>query len=556
MNEMQEKRNIALIGFSATGKTAVAAKVANRLKWNLIDIDRAIEHKTGKSIPDIFQSEGEQKFREMEHTELRNACLQSKTVIATGGGAVLTEKNRKLLKGNCVVICLEADVETIYKRLLRDTVYSSNPVVRPLLAVEEPKAKISELKATRQRHYAIADWTVHTDMLTPDDATQEVLRGFKYIIRNSEQNILQDEDDLACIVNAASRVYPVYAGWEIMGSLGHRMRENGITGSATIISDNHVFNIYGKQCRDSLEKAGYTVYQHILRAGETSKTIANALRIIDEMLANKIDRHGVVVALGGGMVGDLAGFVASAYLRGIPLVQVPTSLLAMVDASIGGKVAVNHVKGKNLIGSFYQPWMVMADTNTLVTLPERELISGWAEVIKYGLILDAAFFHYLEANSEKLKKLDSEMVTAAIARSVSIKAYIVEEDEKETGRRIILNYGHTLAHGLEAATGYRTFLHGEAVSIGMIAAAAISHRMRILPQNAVRRQQELLDVYGLPIKCTGVKLAPVLDAMQVDKKVRDKTIRWVLLEDIGKAIVRDDVPVQEIEPILRKVGIT
>ncbi len=556
MIETQGKRNIALIGFSATGKTAVAGKLAERLKWNLVDIDKAIELKTGKSIPEIFQNEGEQKFREMEHIELRDACLQSKTVIATGGGAILSEKNRKLLKNNCVVICLEADVETIYKRLLRDTVYSSNPVVRPLLAVENPKAKISELKATRQRHYAIADWTVHTDTLTTDEATQETLRGYQHIIRHSEQDLLQGQDDLACIVNAASRVYPVYAGWGLLDTLGKRMRELEITGTATVISDKNVHNLYGKKCRESLEQAGYTVFQHIVRPGEASKTIANALRIVDELINNKIDRNGVIVALGGGMVGDLAGFVAATYLRGVPFIQVPTSLLAMVDASIGGKVAVNHARGKNLIGAFYQPWMVLADTGTLTTLPERELVSGWAEVIKYGLILDATFFHYLEANSEKLKKLDSELVTTAIARSMSIKAYVVEEDERETGRRIILNYGHTLAHGLEAATAFRTFLHGEAVSIGMAAAASVSHRMGLLSQNAVRRQQKLLETYGLPLKSSEVKLAPVLAAMQVDKKVKEKTIRWVLLEDIGKAFLRDDIPVQEIEQVLRKVGLT
>jgi len=455
-----------------------------------------------------------------------------------------------------VVICLEAHVETIYKRLLRDTVYSSNPVVRPLLAVEDPKAKISELKAIRQRHYAVSDWTVHTDMLTTDEATQEAMHGYQLVMRHREQEMLLGNENLACMVNAASRVYPVYAGWGIMDELGGKMKELGITGSVFLISDKTVFNHYGKRCRETLEHAGYTVYQHIVRPGESSKSISSALRIIDDLVNDRIDRNGVIVALGGGMIGDLAGFVASTYLRGIPLIHVPTSLLAMVDASIGGKVAVNHARGKNLIGSFYQPWLVMADTSALMTLPSRELTSGWAEVIKYGLILDATFFHFLEANSDKLQKLDSDLITVAIARSMSMKSYVVEEDEKETGRRIILNYGHTLAHGLEAATGYRSFLHGEAVSIGMTAAAALSHKKGILSQNAVRRQQNLLESYGLPVKCSDVKMSAVMAAMQLDKKVKDQTIRWVLLEDIGKSIVRDDVSVQEIEPVLRKVGVS
>ncbi len=555
MNEAQEKRNIAFIGFSATGKTTAAARLAERMRWNLIDTDIAIEKKLGKSIPELFQQEGEQKFRDMEHIELRDACLQNNTVIATGGGAILSEKNRKLLKNNCVVICLEADVETIYKRLLRDTTYSSNPVVRPLLAVENPKAKISELKAVRQRHYAIADWTVHTDVLTTDEVIQESIRGYKLILRRNENDVVAGKDNLACMVNASSRVYPVYAGWGILDGLGEKMKYLGMTGAAFLISDKKVFSYYGKRCRESLEKAGYTVYQHVVRPGEASKSVGSALRIIDDLISNRVDRSGVIVALGGGMIGDLGGFVAATYLRGLPLVQVPTSLLAMVDASLGGKVAVNHARGKNLIGSFYQPWLVIADTSTLQTLPPRELTSGWSEVIKYGLILDATFAHFLEANSEKLKKLDSDLVTVAIARCMSMKAYVVEEDEKETGRRIILNYGHTLAHGLEAATGYRTFLHGEAVAIGMAAAAIISHRMGILSQNAVRRQQKLLEAYDLPLKCSDIKLSSVLSAMQLDKKIKNKTIRWVLLEDIGKAVVRDDVLINDIEPVLRKVCI-
>jgi len=262
----------------------------------------------------------------------------------------------------------------------------------------------------------------------------------------------------------------------------------------------------------------------------------------------------MLIALGGGMIGDLAGFVAATYLRGIPWIQVPTSLIAMVDASIGGKVAVNHPEGKNLIGAFYQPNFVLADTRALATLPERELTSGWAEVVKYGLILDKEFFEFLESNVGRLIKLEQDAVNEAIIRSASLKAQVVSQDEKERGQRIILNYGHTIAHGLEAATRYIGFLHGEAVAIGMMGAARLSQRLGILPASVVKRQQSLLRKFGLPTGFFGVNLAEIAKATEVDKKTRAKGIRWVLLEGIGKTAIRASVPQQDVLAVLEELS--
>jgi 3-dehydroquinate synthase len=286
-----------------------------------------------------------------------------------------------------------------------------------------------------------------------------------------------------------------------------------------------------------------------------------AVKAYDFLVEHRTERDDVIVALGGGMIGDLAGFVAATFLRGMPWVQVPTSLVAMVDASIGGKVGVNHPEGKNLIGAFYQPKSVLADPQTLTTLPQRELTSGWAEVIKHGLILDKEYFEFLETNVNKLTKLEPELLTRAIVRSAAIKAQVVSQDEKERkGKRTILNYGHTIAHGLEAATQYKRFLHGEAVAIGMMGEAKLSQRLGLLPSAEVERQQAMLQKFGLSTSLRAkrsnlkLSLAAITKAMELDKKVKGKAIRWVLLQDIGKAVIRSDVPQGDVQAVLRELA--
>jgi 3-dehydroquinate synthase len=253
------------------------------------------------------------------------------------------------------------------------------------------------------------------------------------------------------------------------------------------------------------------------------------------------------------MVGDLAGFVAATFLRGLPLVQVPTSLIAMADASIGGKVAVNHPRAKNLIGAFYQPSLVIADVSTLTTLPERELVSGWAEVIKHGFILDGELVDFLQAHVSELLSLKAAPAIEAVQRSAMLKAAVVHEDEKERGRRMILNYGHTIAHGLEAATGYELFLHGEAVAIGMMGAAMLSERLGLISHDIVARQAQLLEGFGLPTHCSDVDWNEIVRAMALDKKVRERAIKWVLLEGIGQTTIRDDVPQEYVVGVLKKI---
>jgi 3-dehydroquinate synthase len=442
-----------------------------------------------------------------------------------------------------MITCLESQPETIYRRLLDDTT-TSGPL-RPLLVAENPLQRIKYLKEFRQPYYAIADWTVHTDNLSLDEVCQEVIRGWQYWSRAHQQ-----EDDLALRVITSTSCYPIFVGWGSLRDLGRRMHQVALSGKAFVISDEQVFSLYGAQVEDHLQDAGFTTSSIVVPPGEATKSLDSAVKIYHHLVQKRAERKDVIVALGGGMVGDLAGFVAATFLRGLPLVQLPTSLVAMVDAAIGGKTAVNHPQAKNIIGAFYQPRLVLADVHTLTTLPHRELISGWAEVTKHSLILDAAFFQFLEDNVDRLTKLDPELLLEAIKRSVAIKAKVVSEDEKETGRRTLLNYGHTIAHGLEAATDYERFLHGEAVAIGMMGAAMLSERMGILEPNIVKGQKVLLSRFGLPTSSSGIELARLLQAMGLDKKITGGKIRWVLLQDIGQAVIRDDVPPQLVSNVL------
>ena len=331
------------------------------------------------------------------------------------------------------------------------------------------------------------------------------------------------------------------------------MRNAGLQGRAYIVSDDQVFPLYGDRVKEVLGEAGFTVGSMVVPNGERSKSFEAAVSLYDLLVEHRAERSDCIVALGGGVVGDLAGFVASTFLRGLPLVQVPTSLVGMVDAAIGGKVAVNHPEGKNLIGTFYQPRLVLADIQTLTTLPRRELLSGWAEVIKHAMIRDPRLLELLEERPQELLDLKEDITADVVALSAAIKAKIVSEDEKERGVRIILNYGHTVAHGLEAATGYERFLHGEAVAIGMVGAAMISQHLGLLPQAVVQRQGELLRRFDLPTGCSGVDIGKVLQAMELDKKVRGERVRWVLLTDIGQPVIRDDVPNEVVESVIREL---
>jgi 3-dehydroquinate synthase len=302
-----------------------------------------------------------------------------------------------------------------------------------------------------------------------------------------------------------------------------------------IVSNTTVARLYLAKLTQGL--AGKRIAECILPDGEQHKTLQTAGWVFDALVASKMNRDATVLALGGGVVGDIAGFAAACYQRGVGYVQIPTTLLSQVDSSVGGKTGVNHSGGKNLIGAFYQPLCVITDTDTLATLPDRELRAGLAEVIKYGCVWDPLLFEWLDRNMAKLLARDADSLTYIIARSCEIKATVVAKDEREQNLRAILNFGHTFGHAIEAATAYETYLHGEAVGLGMLIAANLSHRLGLIDAAKKDRVRDILAKAGLPTEAPRVGVAKVLELMQMDKKVLAGTLRLVLLEKVGRAIV-------------------
>ncbi len=544
--------NIILTGFSYAGKSAMGRTIARRLGWPAIDTDEIIVRKAGRPVSQIFANDGEERFRELERDALQEACSASRAVISTGGGAVLDPANRSLMAESGVVICLDARAETIYERLNESERRGRHKQPRPLLSGDDPLVTIRQLKASRQPFYAEAHWTVHTDRLSSEQVADEVLHAHFVITGQRLPPKLFKEADF--VVTTETQSYPGYIGWNILDRAGHHFREAGLAGNLYIIADKGVYEAHGLRLEQSLAGAGYSTAVYPVPSGEASKTLDAAGGIYEWLAGRRAERGDTVVSFGGGMVGDLGGFVAATYLRGLRLAHVPTSLLAMVDASIGGKVAVNLPAGKNLVGAFYQPSLVLADAGTLTTLPQRELTAGWAEVIKHALILDAGLMAFLQENREPLLSLDASVTSEAIRRSAAIKAGVVSEDEKETtGRRMLLNYGHTIGHALEAAASYSDLLHGEAVAIGMAGAANISHRVGLLDGASVKEQNETLQAFGLPSLAPPVSGDAVRRAMRLDKKVSGKALRWVLLERIGHSTVRGNVPAHVVEETLERV---
>jgi 3-dehydroquinate synthase len=321
-------------------------------------------------------------------------------------------------------------------------------------------------------------------------------------------------------------------------------------GDLMIVSNATVAPLYLSTLIASLRDR--RIAECILPDGEQHKTLQTAGWVFDALIANKLNRDAIVVALGGGVVGDIAGFVAACYQRGVGYVQIPTTLLAQVDSSVGGKTGVNHSGGKNLIGAFYQPLAVIADTDSLATLPDRELAAGLAEIIKYGCVWDPLLFDWLDVNMPALLARDTEALTYAIARSCEIKATVVGKDERERNLRAILNFGHTFGHAIEAATAYQSFLHGEAVGLGMLMAADLSHRLSLIDASLLARIHALLTRAGLPTAAPRIGAARALELMHMDKKVQAGTLRLVLLEKLGHAVVTGTYSGDALEATLKE----
>ena len=351
-------------------------------------------------------------------------------------------------------------------------------------------------------------------------------------------------------VEIPDQSYDIAIAPQILDQIGHRLSQLSLGQKVLVVSNPAIFRLYGQRVTDSLHQAGFLTHSCILPAGERYKNLNSIQKIYQVALENKLERSSTILALGGGVVGDMAGFAAATWLRGINFVQVPTTLLAMVDAAIGGKTGVNHPQGKNLIGAFHQPRLVLIDPKVLASLPKRELRAAMAEVIKYGVIWDDELFYDLEG-LQRLDILPIELLQSIIIRSCQAKADVVGKDEKESGLRAILNYGHTIGHAVESLTGYKVINHGEGVAIGMAAAGAIAVKLNLWQNSSQYRQLELIKKVGLPTALPpGLAIPDIIDLLQSDKKVKNGRVRFVLPTEIGTATVTDQVAPEVITQVL------
>jgi 3-dehydroquinate synthase len=544
---LNAQENIFLVGLMGAGKTTVGRALAKRLDKRFIDSDHEIEARTGASIPLIFEIEGEASFRQREVEVIHDLTAQRGIVLATGGGAVLRKENRDALKAHGTVIYLRASVNHILQRTGRDK-------NRPLLQTADPRRRLEELTLEREPLYSeVADIVVETGRPNIAVLVQTILAQ----LENLEQRAPKSNTSNTVMTNDLSRKeiapprtievalgersYPISIGAGLLSDPSLCGRH--IAGSrVAIVTNTTVGPLYLAQLTATLQSAGKQVTAVVLPDGEEEKNWAGLMLIFDALLREQCDRKTTLVALGGGVVGDMTGFAAASYMRGVPFIQVPTTLLAQVDSSVGGKTGINHPLGKNMIGAFYQPQAVIADTATLDTLPARELAAGLAEVIKHGAIIDAEFFNWIEANIAQLVAREPQAIAHAIQRSCEIKADVVRQDEREGGLRAILNFGHTFAHAIESGMGYGVWLHGEAVGCGMVMAADLSQRLGFIDAATKERVRALVQAAGLPVVAPDLGEARWLELMQVDKKNEGGQIKFILLKPLGTALITTVAP--------------
>ena len=532
---MDSGTNVVITGFMGTGKTAVGRKVAQLLGRSFVDMDEEIRTRAGRSIPDIFAEDGESAFREMEAALCKELSARRGLVIATGGGTLVDPAKRERMVSSGTVICLNCSIDEIARRVGR------NPH-RPLLNVADPRAEIERLLAKRHAAYAAIPWQIEAGGLSIDEVAARVVE-------------IAGADTLTvCYPNGT---YPIRIGDGLLSHLGGALRASGIVEDTcvAVVSNTVVGPLYSQRVAESLRAASLKPFSCLLPDGEKHKRLAVVADLYDRFLEHGLDRTGVVVVLGGGVTGDVAGFAAATYMRGVRLVQVPTTLLAMVDASVGGKTGVDLPQGKNLVGAFHQPLLVVIDPSVLAALPAEEMRCGLAEVIKHGLIGDPNLFTELEreAGDAELALWWGQDAVGRIARALRVKIGVVEEDPFEKGRRAVLNLGHTVGHGLERLSEFR-IRHGDAVSIGMVAAARIAVELDRAGQSLVERIEAVLTAWKLPIRCPPLDAEMIWSAMTHDKKRRGDALRWVLPLTIGTVETVEDVPPPLVKSVLRSLG--
>ncbi|MFG1283941.1 3-dehydroquinate synthase [Xanthobacter autotrophicus] len=567
------RRSIVLVGMPGAGKSSVGRRLAKRLGLPFVDADEEIERAACMSIPEIFARRGEVEFREGEKRVVARLLQSGPSVLATGGGAFMSGETRDAVARQGVSVWLRADLHTLLKRVKKRT-------DRPLLAQGDPAQKLATLLQQRGDTYALADVIVDSRDVVHEMVVEEVIGAVhRHLIQYPEgtrsmsaplgpADLAHAEPEPLAVgditrstvrVDLAGRPYDIYIGPGLLAEAGTHVTVLRKGARVAIVTDSNVMAAgHLKTVQDSLSAAGIDHTAIVVEPGEKTKGWPGLQQVVEGLISARIERRDLVLALGGGVVGDLAGFAASVLRRGVDVVQAPTTLLSQVDSSVGGKTGINSPQGKNLVGAFHQPVLVLADTAALDTLPVREVRAGYAEVVKYGLLGDRALFDTLERDFAGVINGGPERITA-VAASCMAKAAIVARDEKETGDRALLNLGHTFGHALEAGAGYSSrLLHGEGVAIGMALAFAFSARLGLCPGQDVTRAVRHLEAAGLPTKISDVPGdLPDTDGLMTliaqDKKVSRGALTFILVRGIGEAFVAKDVNPDEVRAFLAEM---
>jgi shikimate kinase/3-dehydroquinate synthase len=538
-------RAIALAGFMGTGKSTVGAELAAQLGMPFVDADVELERREGRTIAEIFSADGETYFRARERELLLELSEREDIVIATGGGMVVNPDNRRRLLERCLCIGLNAPADVVLERVGGEAAAQT----RPMLRGGDVRARIVELLAARAPAYAELHYRIETAERTPQDIAAEIAAIARTERRRIPVNI------------PPGHRYDIVMGDGVLDHLGAMIAQRGWSGPAAVVTDDIVGPLYAERAVAALARAGISASVVVVPHGEQNKTLATVEHMYRAFSERGMDRQSAVIALGGGVLGDTAGFAAATYLRGVPFVQAPTTLLAMADSSIGGKVGVDTPFGKNLVGAFKQPDLVAMDTGLLRSLPQIEVQCGLAEIIKAALIRGGGDY----AAIDDLRRLGGaptidDRLLQLLTNAIFLKREVVEEDPEERGRRALLNLGHTFGHGIEAYSGLR-LKHGYAVSLGMVCALRLSNAICLCEDALVDDVLQVLRGVGLPTGIDDVAdLLPGWDVdeiwrlMQSDKKKRAGRLRFVLLSRPGDVFVRGDVEESQARAALASLG--
>jgi shikimate kinase/3-dehydroquinate synthase len=517
--------SLFLYGPSGSGKSTVGRLLAQNLGLPFYDLDMEIENSTGMSIAEIFVSGGESSFRRREKAELNKILKHSAGVVALGGGSLLDAENRNLVESHGQVLLLHAPASTLAGRLSVD----SNQ--RPLLLGDQT-ARLAELLSRRAEHYDSFILKLDTTSLAPEQAVWEAqVRLGVFHVKGMSASYKRKPDGYDVRVQPGG-----------LDCLGEELSRKQFNNPVVIVSDDRVGPLYIQRVESSLRKAGFPIHSMIIPAGEKYKTISTVISLWESFLSAKLERSSTVIALGGGVVSDLTGFAAATYLRGVHWLVLPTTLLAMVDASLGGKTGADLPEGKNLIGAFYPPGLVVADPETLATLPALELHSGLGEVVKHGIIGDPCLFDQCSRLNVDMPENDgSRLFTDLVRRAIAVKIKIIEQDPYEQGIRASLNLGHTVGHAVEHISGYHLH-HGEAIAIGIAIEARIAEEIGLAEPGLAERITSVIKHLGLPTDIpTGMDPETIIRIMGVDKKRAGGIVRFALPANIGDVRVGIDV---------------